>query len=168
VKVTEIADANGVDIEDTSLHSVFSFILENRLTRIKEKSAAVIPLPAIARSLNSHLGALTWLSEVTTVVIENQIGPKAIRMKAVQALITQYMVDIGITNILYQSSRNKLQDYDAPQKTYQERKKSSVVVTRSLLANQEQEWHTFFDAANKKDDLADAFLQAVWYRKHCL
>ena len=166
-KVAAIANANMVDVEDTSLESVFSFILANRLTRIKEQSAAAISLPIIAKSLNQHLGMLSWIPGVSTAIVENQIGPRAIRMKAVQALITQYLVDVGITDIVYQSSRNKLQDYEVPQKTYKERKNSSVAVTRNLLADQEGEWRRVFETARKKDDLADAFLQAVWYRRHC-
>ena len=170
-KLAMVAHANAADerMHQNNVDSLFSFILENRLTRIKEQSANVIPLPRIAISLNTHLNpSVSWLRRATVVVIENQIGPKAIRMKAVQALITQYMVDVGITNIVYQSSRNKLRDYDVPQKTYEERKKSCVAVTRTLLEDQEHKWRTYFENIKKKDDLADAFLQGVWYRKHCL
>ena len=49
---------------------------------------------------------------IDKIVIENQISPIAGRMKALQAMITQYFIDCGITDIHYISSANKLKDYD--------------------------------------------------------
>ena len=49
--------------------------------------------------------------------------------------------------------------------TYNERKKLGVQVTLDLLSNNNQFkiWDSNFVSNKKKDDLADAFLQGVWY-----
>ena len=48
-----------------------------------------------------------------SVVIENQIGPKALRMKTLQGMITQHFIEHGQdrTDIYTLSAANKLKDY---------------------------------------------------------
>jgi hypothetical protein len=47
--------------------------------------------------------------------------------------------------------------------TYADRKKEGVKVTLKLLNEKHTEWLTHFNTHKKKDDLADSFLQGVWY-----
>ena len=52
--------------------------------------------------------------------------------------------------------------------TYDERKKKGIEVTRKLLeenANNYSMWFDKFTKHTKKDDLADAYLQALWYTR---
>lgn len=110
-----------------------------------------------------------------SVVIENQIGPKALRMKTLQGMITQHFIEHGeYTDIYTLSAANKLKDYITGKTTYQERKKESVKITRKLLnekiaseGNEEDvKWLNEFNKHSKKDDLADCFLQGIYFIKH--
>ena len=46
---------------------------------------------------------------------------------------------------------------------YNDRKKVSVEKTEGILNLKNIEWLLFFNKNNKKDDLADSFLQGLWY-----
>ena len=51
--------------------------------------------------------------------------------------------------------------------TYIERKKMGIDVTKNILNEKKilTKWIEYFDKHKKKDDLADSFLQALWYIK---
>jgi hypothetical protein len=99
---------------------------------------------------------------IDLVIIENQIGPLALRMKTLQGMIMQHFIENGITNIAPVNSGNKLKEFLGKKKTtYDERKKESVKITKKLIIN--TNWNEHFEKHKKKDDLADCFLQAKWY-----
>ena len=107
------------------------------------------------------------------VLIENQIGPKALRMKTLQGMITQHFIENNVENIIPISAQNKLKDFIDGKTTYAERKKESVIITRKLIKEKEKnanEYTTkyldFFEKHTKKDDLADCYLQGLYYIKH--
>jgi hypothetical protein len=123
-------------------------------------------LITISRLLPSRIGGHVDPEKVEHLLIENQISPLAGRMKVIQGMITQFFVDkAGDVKIEYVSSANKLKDFDVPKRTYADRKKSGIEVTRKIMANDERmaTWYTIFESHSKKDDLADAYLQAAWY-----
>jgi hypothetical protein len=106
-----------------------------------------------------------------TVIIENQIGPIAMRMKTVQGMLMQYFLMRGFVDIRFVSSSNKLSvDPTTPTpttptpttlSTYAGRKKAGVErVTRLLAGTDRLEW---FSSHAKKDDLADSLLQGIWF-----
>jgi len=100
------------------------------------------------------------------VLIENQIGPLALRMKTLQGMIMQHFIEKKIPRILEISASNKLKEFLGKKKTtYSERKKASIEITHGLLikSNLINCWHEFFNKHKKKDDLADCFLQAKWH-----
>jgi hypothetical protein len=98
--------------------------------------------------------------EISEVLIENQIGPLAIRMKCIQGMLAQYFImkneDIKIHFV---SSSNKLKGHG--KMTYSERKKKSIELCKEML--KETDMMQMFSQSSKKDDLADCLLQAVWY-----
>ena len=49
--------------------------------------------------------------------------------------------------------------------TYNERKKLSISITKNILEKKPKlnTWTDYFNKNSKKDDLADAFLQCLWY-----
>ena len=108
---------------------------------------------------------------VDRVIIENQIGPLALRMKTLQGMIMQHFIEKECPIIEEISSSNKLKDYLTKKKTkYTERKKLSIKVTQEILKenNNLDAWIPTFLEHKKKDDLADSFLQGIWYIKYKL
>ena len=76
----------------------------------------------------------------------------------------------NITNIQFISASNKLKMFMGNKKTtYAERKKLSIEATKNILIdmqcdnNEKDKIIDIFNKHKKKDDLADCFLQAIWY-----
>ena len=95
---------------------------------------------------------------IDIVLIENQMAAK---MAVVQGMVVQYFVMKGVKTIEIVSPTNKLKGIVPGKTTYAERKKLSVAHTRSTLQTMGLQWD--FEGHKKKDDLADTFLQALWY-----
>ena len=105
------------------------------------------------------------IDSIDMIILENQISPIANRMKTIQGMIAQYFIDRGNYNIEFISAANKLKLFVQNKKTsYNERKKLSINYTNDLLnkKNKENELN-FFSKHVKKDDLADCFLQGIYY-----
>ena len=113
---------------------------------------------------DQHLNGET--NTIDAVLIENQISTIATRMKTLQGMITQYFIMKGIEKIEFISSANKLKPFiDKKKTTYAERKKIGITLTRRLVNEQAflDGWKELFNNHKKKDDLADSFLQGLWY-----
>lgn len=139
------------------------------ITHVK-KNASTLDLISIGRSLYARLSRNDIMSTVTHVIIENQISPIANRMKTLQGMLAQHFISLGVSNIDFVSSGNKLKNFkeisDATT-PYQKHKKDAVIHCTAILAEmKEDKWIAFFrDHAAKKDDLADCFLQGIWFVK---
>ena len=108
---------------------------------------------------------------IDCLLIENQIGPLALRMKMLQGMIIQHFIEVDCKNIKEISPANKLKEFIKKKTTYKERKRVSIEITRKLISENDilHTWISHFDTHKKKDDLADSFLQGLWYIKnHCL
>ena len=101
------------------------------------------------------------LGPVELVLIENQIGPLASKMKMVQGMVAQYWIMKG-AKVECISACNKLKLFVSGKTTYAERKKLGIQHAQTVLALNGLETDVF-RKHKKKDDLADTFLQAVWY-----
>jgi hypothetical protein len=102
------------------------------------------------------------------VIIENQIGPLAARMKSLQGMIVQYfaMCGLEVKHLSFISAANKLNDVPQSGKlSYSDRKKEGIKKCTSILTNQLEYSSNldFFMKHKKRDDLADCFLQGLWY-----
>jgi hypothetical protein len=109
-------------------------------------------------------------SNIDIILIENQIGPIANRMNCIQGMITQYFIMKNMNNIKFISAANKLKLFIGNKKTkYCERKKISIEITHKLLPKNDDnninkdKIIEMFNKHKKKDDLADCFLQGIWY-----
>ena len=100
---------------------------------------------------------------IDTVLIENQIGPLANRMKALQGMVIQYWIMKGVSNIHCISSTNKLKLFHNEKISYKERKLKSIEYTRRCMVESRR---ALFESHAKKDDLADTFLQGLWFLNH--
>ena len=138
--------------------------------------------------MKQRLGEVASLNEITNVAIENQISPIANRMKTIQGMLAQYFIMTNETaQIDFISSANKLKQFDKNKRIqptnklevatdtstnivrninpdYKTHKKDGVQYCLEVIdANPEMSiWKTALDT-KKKDDLADAFLQGLWY-----
>jgi len=147
--------------------------------------ASIIDLITVGKNIKTHLDLLLKddISDITDVLIENQISPIANRMKTVQGMLTQYFImKSDKIHIQYISSINKLKILDKVSldtiTTYSGRKSAGVFYCIDLLSNSKSNisgdkgtknsnnfllWLDYFKSHKKKDDLADSFLQGLWY-----
>ena len=105
------------------------------------------------------------MSTSDKILIENQISPIANRMKTVQGMLAQFFIMKGVEDIVFVSAANKLKLFMGKDKTtYNERKKIGIEITKNILnADKNISDVEQISNSNKKDDLADCFLQGLWY-----
>jgi hypothetical protein len=154
--------------------TILHYIEINLLHPVENNNSAnAMDLVSMGISLHKELDKLLGIGEtinIEQIVIENQISPIANRMKTLQGMIAQYFIMNGKHSIAFASSINKLKAFiPTGEKTeYKDRKKLGIEVTKGILGNIEkkcieQKWETIFDTHKKKDDLADSFLQGLWF-----
>lgn len=140
------------------------------IVKKKKKGANDINLIDVGKNMKEELHKLPYIHEITHVIIENQISKIATRMKTVQGMLTQYFIMQNICpHIEYISSSNKLKDLTTKtlENSYKQHKKDSIVICQQFLDNNESllQWRNVLNTS-KKDDLADSFLQGIWYIKN--
>ena len=120
------------------------------------------------RNLKKKFNEIFKDIQIDGVIVENQIGPLAMRMKTLQGMIMQHFIEKNIPLVEEVSASNKLKEFIGNKKTtYSERKKLSINFTREIISkdNLLSPWLEIFNKHKKKDDLADSFLQGRWYLK---
>ena len=119
----------------------------------------------IGINLRNKLDKLYENIKIDTVIIENQISPIANRMKTLQGMIAQYFILKDTIDIHFISASNKLKDYVSTKTTYSERKHKGIEICEEILINNSEicKYVDMFNNHKKKDDLADCFLQGIWY-----
>ena len=137
---------------------------------IETKKADKINLTYLGKNLMEYFDNSLKISSHTIdhILIENQISTIATRMKTLQGMITQYFIMRGAGNIEFISSGNKLKPFLEKKKTsYTERKKMGIAITKQLISESDylHFWIDTFEKSKKKDDLADCFLQGLWFMK---
>lgn len=177
-------------IFEVVIEKVKSICLEP-VIEVKHKKAADTDLITIGKKIKSMLNhVLSSHTDITHVIMENQISPIANRMKTVQGMLAQYFIMIhDMVVIEFISSSNKLKMFGKTaaaaispsttiasadvnpnvlqSKKYREHKKDGVFYCKNILENNswiEDKWG--FHNSKKKDDLADCFLQGIWYLQH--
>jgi hypothetical protein len=167
--------------KEVIVSSVIAYMQNKFLDTIGKQSANAMTMIDIGIAIRKELDKIPSMLEADYIIIENQISPIANRMKTIQGMIAQYFIMNNKTNIAFISSANKLKAFAKPvedniiveentktktktKTTYAERKKASVDIMLNFLENDiNKEFKDFFTTHKKKDDLADCFLQGVWY-----
>jgi hypothetical protein len=147
------------------------FINNNCYTPIIKTNATKVDLVTIGRNIQHKFNDIfVDVSSIDTIIIENQIGPIANKMKTIQGMISQYFImKNNNVNIEFVSASNKLKDFLPNEKIdYKQRKKLGIQTCLSIVNSdfRFKEWETFVNKHTKKDDLSDCFLQGLWFIKH--
>jgi hypothetical protein len=149
------------------------------VSTLKKKSANDADLIDVGRQLCWQLDAASLPERIDMVIIENQISPLAARMRTLQGMVTQYFIlRYPDAQIQYVSSSMKLKAFSTPvaavastaAQKYKQHKVDGVAHCAAMLrANATVAGRftaeTLLSHA-KKDDLADCWLQALWFLKH--
>jgi hypothetical protein len=170
----EIADSHSVKyepkIKKTELVKLISEYIQNTYFQtIESKKANEVNLFDIGVNIKNKFNELFIKEDkIDYVIIENQIGPLAIRMKTVQGMIVQYFImsNFNVQHIEFISASNKLKDCDLKDKAnYTDRKKLGIAKSLGILTNDFRfnEHINYFNTHKKKDDLSDSFLQGLWF-----
>jgi len=141
----------------------------------KKIKAGDIDIITLGRNIKYRLDELLEEEKkIDYVVIENQISTIASRMKTIQGMIIQYFILKNIKNIDVISSQNKLKllkEYEnienIKKTSYGDRKKMGINLTNKILdTNEKIKGSKDLFIGQKKDDLADSFLQGLYYIKY--
>ena len=159
----------------TLISSLEDYLKSTCFEAIETVNANNVNLIDLGISLKNELNELFNnydLASIDQIIIENQISPIANRMKSIQGMVAQYFIDCNNHNIAFISATNKLKAFLNKDKTaekdkkvsYNERKKLSILYSKQLLENKNMHHDlAYFVKHSKKDDLADCFLQGIYY-----
>jgi hypothetical protein len=159
------------------LELINKFINDKCFTAVQKTNATKVDLVTIGRNIQFKLDDILGdhLLTINKIIIENQIGPLANKMKTIQGMISQYFImKNNNIQIEFISASNKLKDFlpnNKEEKTdYKQRKKLGVQTCLEFVSTdfRFKEWEDFFSKHTKKDDLSDCFLQGMWFIKYKL
>jgi hypothetical protein len=173
-KLYEIADSYNIHYEPKIkkldlVNTINQHIYKTYFETIESKKANEVDLFNIGTNIKNKFNELfKHEGKIDYVIIENQIGPLAIRMKTIQGMIVQYFVmsNLNVDHIEFISASNKLKDCDVKDKEkYSDRKKLGIAKCLGILTTDFRfnEHITYFNSHKKKDDLSDSFLQGLWF-----
>jgi hypothetical protein len=133
-------------------------IIEWNVIELCNTNASKANIIDIGKKLFEALETIQY--DFKEAIIENQIGPNAIRMKGLQGMITMYFISKGVP-VIYWNASNKLKQFTKVKMTYTERKKLSISITKQIVESLFDYHLEYFNSHKKKDDLADCFLQLI-------
>ena len=173
-KLYEIAESHNIKYEPKTKKADLIKLINEHINlkyfqTIESKKAADVDLFNIGLNIKTKFNKLFENeSKIDYVIIENQIGPLAIRMKTIQGMIVQYFImsNLNVDHIEFISASNKLKDCDVKDKSkYSDRKKLGIAKCLELITKDFRfvEHVDYFNKHKKKDDLSDSFLQGMWF-----
>jgi len=129
----------------------------------------------ISQILVEELNSKTDFLNHEIICIENQPALKNPTMKSIQMILYSYFIIEGVckdpicSNVQMINARNKLKVYKGEPveckftDKYKRNKYLSVEYTKLMILEEEQKFIDLFAESKKKDDLADAYLQGIYY-----
>jgi len=168
------------ELKIEKIERIQKWIDTNVLTEISKnikKKKESLDFIQIGRNMVFHLSKIP-LDDIDYVIIENQISPIANKMRTIQGMVAQIFILRNVPTIEFVSSSNKLREYlgekEEKKETvkesiqnpdYKKHKKDAIKICREWLEEScFSSWQPFFNEFPKKqDDLADSFLQGIWY-----
>ena len=129
----------------------------------------------LSKILIEELNLKTDFLNHDVICIENQPALKNPVMKTVQMILYSYFMIEGATKdklveqVHMINARNKLKVYKGPpveckyKEKYKRNKYLSVEYTKNMILQEEKRFIDLFNESKKKDDLADAYLQGMFW-----
>lgn len=181
--IPAVDDVNPKRTKKQMIDSLLVFFQErcyDPIVPTKEKTASETDLITIGRNMKTAMDRID-LSQCTHAILENQISPIASRMKTVQGMLAQYFIMKCPEPfcIEFVSSSNKLKiggrvdttisvGVEPTNGVYKQHKLDAVYYCRKILEKNSglsAPWHHILES-KKRDDLADCFLQGIWYLRN--
>ena len=172
---TKTKTKTNTNTKDELINMIKQELHNNYLEHIENVKATDVDLITIGKNMMQELDNVLGMGGLETsdtkididiAIIENQISTIASRMKTLQGMIAQYFIMKHTPHIEFISASNKLKMFMTKKKTtYTERKAESVEITAELLETKEEfvGFKGYLNKNKKKDDLADCFLQGIYY-----
>ena len=160
------------------------------LIATKSKNANQIHLVEIGKRIKTQFDHVFSKYDLTHVILENQISPIAGRMNTIQGMVSQYFIMRDRTDQLaidFISSAGKLKGFvpdtlakpsegvdtmiedpkKAPANTYKTHKRDGIAFCNQFITANPglATFRHIIDASTKKDDLADSFLQGIYFMR---
>ena len=157
------------------------------LIATKSKNANQIHLVEIGKRIKTQFDHVFSKYYLTHVILENQISPIAGRMNTIQGMVSQYFIMRDRTDQLaidFISSAGKLKGFvpdtlakpnegvtkgptKGPENTYKTHKRDGIAFCNQFMAANPglATFRHIIDASTKKDDLADSFLQGIYFMR---
>ena len=149
----------------------------------KNEKCKGFPLDEITKRMYEQLNKEFYSYDIDIVLLENQPVLKNPIMKSVQMILFSYfqyqkiMLNREIKLIKFINAGNKLKvgrnfneinynaEINAIKSKYTRNKKFAILYTNKILIDRlkDSKNNEYFNKHKKKDDLADAFLQAIYY-----
>jgi hypothetical protein len=162
-----------------------SLVIQSKVKSFKNKAVSALDFDETRLKLFQKLEEKKGLLKADIILIENQPSMKNPTMKSIAAGLYDFYMIRGLLDkvpgsnikiVKFMSPSNKLKLVDDGQtkqvviykaeskesKAYKLTKELSVKYTKELISDME-DWVMFFNNQKKKDDLADALLQGLYY-----
>ncbi len=162
---------SGVKTREDIKNEIRKCIKDRFLYKIKKRKKRITTdydLIELGHRIKDEFNKVDDMNDVTHVLIENQISPIASRMKTIQGMVAQYFImKFERIDIECISSSNKLKLFTKKKTDYKQHKLDAIYYCNDVLTkNSELSSHiNTFNNSTKKDDMADSFLQGIWYIK---
>jgi len=174
--------------EQTGVREVYNWVKSHTGTIIQRIDATKIKTVDAGIRFAELSRQRKLFDGVDMLVIENQIGSVAVRMKAMQDMISVIASFAGVPKTVGVSSSGKLstttqtqqivtpieqsqsQSQCQSQKSVYSKHKSDGITRcrewiQTLTGSDKLRWSDVFEGSKKKDDMADSLLQAIWMCK---
>jgi len=177
----DIKKKNEIILNENKLYEIVNIIDWGIINNVEDdKKCSKIGLDVLSKSCISNLDKHNFCNKkIDLVLIENQPCLKNPQMKSIQMIIYSYFMIKGVLNensqineIKLISASKKLDVYNGPviecnlKSKYSKTKKLSILYTKYILEFKKDEQNLGqFNSNKKKDDLADCYLQGLYFIK---
>lgn len=179
------SDSQSICVCKAHAKSLYKKINDNyKIKSLKKKSVGSMDIDKLKMELIKNLEKRNDFLKVDSILIENQPSMKNPKMKAISSTIYDYFLIRGlfdkerlnstIDSVKFMSPSNKLKladDNDTKKlvkvkgndaKSYKLTKSLGIKYCKELISKYDN-WVGIFEGHKKKDDLADCFLQGLYY-----